>query len=78
MKCATTYAAAQRRSAVATKGAVYLEECIECHAYTGKAGPGDGSLYCDSCDRGPYCDECIEETTAGTLACCVCRGESRG
>lgn len=33
------------------------EECFLCNAYTGKAGAGDGSLYCN-CGTGPYCEEC--------------------
>jgi hypothetical protein len=35
-----------------------LEECVKCGDPTGKAGPGDGSLYCERDDKGPYCDEC--------------------
>lgn len=33
------------------------EECCVCNAYTGKAGPGDGSLYTDE-GAGPFCEEC--------------------
>lgn len=34
------------------------EECCECGAWTGKAGPGDGSLYSTDGERGPYCERC--------------------
>ena len=33
-----------------------LEYCCICGGTTGKAGSGDGSLYC--CDEGPFCDDC--------------------
>jgi len=36
-----------------------LEECCLCGEYTGNAGRGDGSIYCDKCDTGPYCSDCI-------------------
>jgi hypothetical protein len=35
-----------------------IEECVKCGDPTGKAGPGDGSLYCERDDKGPYCEEC--------------------
>jgi hypothetical protein len=37
-----------------------LEECVKCGDYTGKAGPGDGSLYCERDDKGPYCEGCYK------------------
>lgn len=33
------------------------EYCSICDERTGKAGPGDGSLYDDDCG-GPYCQRC--------------------
>jgi hypothetical protein len=33
-----------------------LERCTSCNEATGKAGPGDGSLYVEEC--GPFCEEC--------------------
>ncbi len=36
-----------------------LEYCFNCGSPTGKAGQGDGSLYCE-CDAGPFCDDCWE------------------
>ena len=37
-----------------------MEECIDCGEHTGNAGRGDGSLYCDVCDKGPRCSGCHE------------------
>lgn len=37
-----------------------LEYCHVCDEPTGRAGQGDGSLYCE-CDRGPFCEECWEK-----------------
>ena len=37
-----------------------LERCCVCDQPTGKAGAGDGSLYCAYCDQGPFCDECYD------------------
>lgn len=34
-----------------------LEYCFACGEPTGKAGPGDGSHYCN-CGAGPLCDDC--------------------
>ena len=34
-----------------------LEYCFVCDEPTGRAGQGDGSLYCE-CDKGPFCEEC--------------------
>ena len=31
-----------------------LEECCKCNCATGKAGAGDGSLYCEDCEDGPF------------------------
>jgi len=36
-----------------------LEECCRCGEPTGNAGRGDGSIYCDECDTGPFCAECV-------------------
>ncbi len=41
-----------------------LEYCFNCNEPTGKAGLGDGSLYCE-CDEGPFCSECWEEHHQG-------------
>ena len=35
-----------------------LEHCIVCGEATGNAGPGDGSVYCVSCEIGPLCRHC--------------------
>lgn len=37
------------------------EECAVCHDHTGKAGPGDGSLYCVTGESGPLCQRCYDE-----------------
>ena len=34
-----------------------LEECAVCGEYTGKAGAGDGSIFCN-CGAGPFCNKC--------------------
>ena len=34
------------------------ELCAKCNDTTGKAGPGDGSLYTDD-GEGPYCETCF-------------------
>lgn len=34
------------------------ETCVVCEAETGKAGPGDGSIYVCDGGLGPLCDEC--------------------
>lgn len=36
------------------------ELCQECNGETGKAGKGDGSLYCPDCEQGPFCWDCYE------------------
>lgn len=36
-----------------------IEYCFCCGEPTGKAGPGDGSIYCE-CGAGPLCEECWE------------------
>ena len=36
-----------------------LEYCLACGEPTEKAGPGDGSLYCN-CGSGPFCQECYD------------------
>ena len=40
------------------KPATHHEECVSCHQLTGHAGIGDGSLYSEDGDRGPFCDDC--------------------
>lgn len=35
-----------------------LEYCLSCGEPTGKPGRDDGSLYCEHCDSGPFCEEC--------------------
>jgi len=48
-----------------------LEMCCKCDEPTGKAGPGDGSIYCPVCSEGPFCEDCwdihrdMEMETAG-------------
>lgn len=37
-----------------------LERCVECDEETGRAGPGDDSLYGDD-GSGPFCEECHDE-----------------
>ena len=39
------------------------ERCCECGKETGKAGLGDGSLYC-RCSAGPFCGECFGKHAA--------------
>ncbi len=34
-----------------------LELCNVCDEPTGKAGQGDGSLYCAKCETGPLCEK---------------------
>jgi len=34
------------------------EECVACGEFTGRAGAGEDSIYCDPCDRGPLCEGC--------------------
>jgi len=47
-----------------------LEECCICCDPTGNAGRGDGSIYCDVCDSGPFCSDCAEDET-----CPICGAE---
>lgn len=37
------------------------EVCTACDRPTGKAGRADDSLYCETCERGPFCPECFGE-----------------
>ena len=37
-----------------------LEYCCACDDPTGRAGQGEDSLYTDSGDMGPYCEDCWE------------------
>jgi hypothetical protein len=37
------------------------EECFICGDLTGRAGQGEDSLYCDECDKGPYCPDCFRK-----------------
>lgn len=34
------------------------ERCDICDELTRRAGKGEDSLYCDECDKGPFCSEC--------------------
>lgn len=43
-----------------------LEYCFHCGGPTGKAGQGDGSLYCE-CDEGPFCEDCWGEHHQGNV-----------
>lgn len=36
------------------------EYCCDCKEPTGKAGVGDGSIYCD-CGKGPFCEGCYDD-----------------
>jgi hypothetical protein len=36
------------------------ELCCECGEPTGHAGKFNGSLYCDYCGAGPFCDACFQ------------------
>jgi len=47
--------------------ATQVEFCIECNNETGKAGVGNGSLYTERGDLGPYCDDCFPEYTRTSL-----------
>ena len=38
-----------------------LEHCFICDEPTGRAGKGEDSLYCDECDKGPYCPDCFRK-----------------
>ena len=38
-----------------------LERCCVCDDPTGRAGRGEGSLYCETCDAGPFCPDCFEK-----------------
>ena len=38
-----------------------LEYCFICDEPTGRAGKGEDSLYCDECDKGPYCPDCFRK-----------------
>lgn len=42
-----------------------LEWCVTCDNPTGKAGRGEDSLYCETCDEGPFCSECFTEHLDG-------------
>lgn len=35
-----------------------LEYCYVCDEPTGRAGKGEDSIYCDVCDKGPFCFLC--------------------
>ena len=37
-----------------------IERCIECDEPTGRAGRSEDSLFCDTCDAGPFCETCHE------------------
>lgn len=41
-----------------------LEYCFKCGNATGRAGRGEDSLYDDTDDSGPYCEECWPEREA--------------
>ena len=36
------------------------ERCYICDDATGNAGKGDGSLYCECCEQGPFCSDCFK------------------
>lgn len=35
-----------------------FETCCRCESSTGRAGRGEDSIYCPTCDTGPFCEEC--------------------
>ncbi len=40
-----------------------LEYCCECSETTERAGQGEDSLYTDSGNMGPFCEECWDNIT---------------
>lgn len=38
-----------------------LEFCLACGDPTGRAGRGDDSIHCESCECGPFCEACMEQ-----------------
>lgn len=38
-----------------------LEYCCVCDEPIGNAGRGEGTLYCEFCGGGPYCESCYDE-----------------
>ena len=38
-----------------------LEHCFICDEPTDRAGKSDDSIYCDECDKGPYCPACFRK-----------------
>ena len=47
-----------------------LERCYDCDEPTGRAGRGDDSLYCEYCDKGPFCPDCFN---GHSLDCCTAK-----
>ena len=55
------------------KQAVRYEKCCVCGENTDKAGIGDDSLYCDTCDAGPFCEQCWDEHKGTEEECEKCQ-----
>ena len=36
------------------------ERCCICDEPTGRAGRGEDSIYCERCEAGPFCENCLE------------------
>lgn len=46
------------------------ERCCDCDTPTGRAGRADDSLFCDTCDTGPYCWPCWDDHTLSDAETC--------
>ena len=53
-----------------------LERCFACDEPTGRAGKGEDSIYCEYCDRGPFCPECFQKHEDGQIVVDVAPGYS--
>ena len=57
-----------------------VEMCERCDEPTGRAGESDDSIYCDNCERGPFCEDCVDDFPAGLYSntamtvCKLCTG----
>lgn len=45
------------------------EYCDVCGSETGRAGVGDGSIFCNDCGRGPLCEGCWSEHEGNPHRC---------
>jgi len=46
-----------------------IETCCKCGEATGRAGKGEDSIYCDECDAGPFCMDCINDSKGRCPIC---------